>query len=318
MVTRQTKTPAATGAHNKTPYGLHNLKTLTSGQEVIAAFTEAMRDAGVAPASPSALVADGLLHRHHIEGDRPGTLNGWHVLHLDSPASGAAGNWRTGAKRTWCSKRLSALTASERAEIRRITEDRKRAQEAIEGRHRAAAERAVRIWAASAPAAALHPYLQRKGIAPGVARQSGAALVLPVQDFTGKLWGLQFIHPDGSKRFLPGMSKAGHFIPTGEIPDGTRPLWITEGWATSSTLAAMKPDACHVAACDAGNLAAVAQAARAKWPGLELVICPDFDTIGREKAQQAAISARCLILPPPAVVPPHCSDWNDWRQGVAS
>ncbi|MEY2336622.1 hypothetical protein, partial [Acidithiobacillus ferrianus] len=144
-------------------------------------FFSALQSGGVGPANPSALVADGLLHRHRIEGDKPGSLNGWHVLHLDNPASGAGGSWKAGHSVKWCSKRLSALTASERAEItRRITEDRKRAQEATEARHRDAAAKAARIWTDSAPAAARHPYLDRKGIAPGIARQSGGALVLPV------------------------------------------------------------------------------------------------------------------------------------------
>ncbi|MGC9217401.1 hypothetical protein, partial [Acidithiobacillus sp.] len=110
-------------------------------------FFNALQAAGVAPTSPAALIADGCLHRHHIDGDRPGSRNGWHTLHLDSPASGAGGSWKAGTSIKWCAKRQSALTASERAEIaRRITEDRKRAQEAQEGRYRAAAAKAVRIW----------------------------------------------------------------------------------------------------------------------------------------------------------------------------
>jgi putative DNA primase/helicase len=284
-------------------------------------FFNDLRSAGVAPASPSALVADGVLHRHRIEGDKPGSLNGWHVLHLDAPASGAGGSWKTGQRVGWCAKRQSALTASEHAEIaRRITEDRKRAQEALEARHRAAAERAAYIWQQSAPASRNHPYLVKKRILPGTARQRGDALILPVRDFTGAVHGLQFIGPDGSKRFLSGTTKQAHCIPTGEQPDGTRPLWIAEGWATSMTLAAMRPSVCIVAALDCGNLANVALTARKRWPALEIVICPDFDAIGRERAQEAASAARAMILPPPASVPPGASDWNDVmaakRQGV--
>jgi putative DNA primase/helicase len=276
-------------------------------------FFNAMRSGGVAPASPSELVADGLLHRHRIDGDKPGSLNGWHVLHLDAPASGAGGSWKTGQRVGWCSKRQSALTASERAEIaRRITEDRKRAQEALEARHRAAAERAARIWAGAAPASRNHPYLTKKLIEAGIARQRGDSLVLPVRDFTGALHGLQFIGPDGSKRFLPGMAKAACFTPAGEQPDGIRPLWIAEGFGTASTLAAMRPAVQVIAALDAGNLRSVAVEARRRWPALELVISPDFDAIGIRKGKEAAEAARALILPPPAEVPAGCTDWNDW------
>ena len=65
--------------------------------------------------------------------------------------------------------------------------------------HRDAAARALRIWTDSAPASPDHPYLTRKQIAPGIARQSGASLVLPVVDFAGTLHGLQFIAEDGKK-----------------------------------------------------------------------------------------------------------------------
>ena len=281
-------------------------------------FFSALQSGGVGPANPSALVADGLLHRHRIEGDRPGTLNGWHVLHLDNPASGAGGSWKAAHSVKWCSKRLSALTASERAELsRRIAEDKKRAQVATEARHRDAAARALRVWADAAPASPDHPYLTRKQIAPGIARQPGASLVLPVVDFAGTLHGLQFIAEDGGKRFISGMAKQGHFIPSGGHPDDTRPLWIAEGHATACTLSTLQPGVVVIAACDAGNLASVATEARKRWPALDIVICPDFDAIGRQKGQEAAEKARARIVKPdrlPSDLPAWVSDWNDWQQ----
>ena len=124
----------------------------------------------------------------------------------------------------------------------------------------------------------------------------------------------------GGKRFIGGMAKAGHFIASGGIPDGTRPLWIAEGHATAATLSALQPNVCTIAACDCGNLLAVALEARRRWPALDIVVGPDFDAIGRQKGQEAAEKARARILPPPAEIPPGCTDWNDVaaarRQGV--
>lgn len=287
----------------------------------LVAFQEAMRAAGVFLAADAHILPDGQLHRARAADDKAGALSIWYNFHPDAPASGAAGDWRTGARVTWCSKRPERLSRAEREALhRRIEADRRRAQEAQEARHRAAAERAAYIWQQSAPASRNHPYLVKKRILPGTARQRGDALILPVRDFTGAVHGLQFIGPDGSKRFLSGTTKQAHCIPTGEQPDGTRPLWIAEGWATSMTLAAMRPSVCIVAALDCGNLANVALTARKRWPALEIVICPDFDAIGRERAQEAASAARAMILPPPASVPPGASDWNDVmaakRQGV--
>ena len=278
-------------------------------------FFAALAAAGVAPASPSALVADGRLHRHHIDGDRPGSRNGWHTLHLDPPASGAGGSWKSSASIKWCSKHQSALTASERAEMaRRITEDRKRAQEAQEARYMASAAKAVRVWSDAAPASAQHPYLLKKMVAPGVARQSGDNLILPVTDFDGRLTGLQFIAPDGSKRFLTGMKKAGGFIRTGEMPSADSKLVIAEGWATAQTLAALSPQDVVISALDAGNLQPVACEARRRWPLLEIVVAADADPVGMEKARAAAFAARAKWIWPrfPDGAPKDLSDFNDW------
>ena len=287
----------------------------------LAAFYDALQAAGVAPASPSALVADGLLHRHRIEQDKPGSLNGWHVLHLDSPASGAGGSWKTGARANWCSKRPERLTPAERETLRqRIEQDRARAQAEQEARHREAAKRGKWAWEHARPASPSHDYLRRKGLNPGIARQRGDALVLPVLDFSGYLRGVQYIRPDGTKRFIGGMAKAGGYIPVAARPDGTRPLWVAEGWGTACTLQAMRPQVCCIAGLDAGSLQAVATEARRRWPALDIVVCPDFDAIGTTKGKDAAIAARAHILPPPTVIPSGCSDWNDVasarRQGV--
>lgn len=283
-------------------------------------FQNALIGAGIFLAANTPITPDGQLHRARAADDKPGALSIWYTLHLDNPPSGVAGNWRTGARLTWCSKRMTALSAAERAIIReRIEQDRKQHEAEKQARHSNASERAARIWSKSPPAAARHPYLDRKGITPAIARQSGPSLVLPVMDFDGQLHGLQFIAENGGKKFLSGMSKAGHFIPVAGLPDGTKTLYIAEGFATASTLAALKPDAHHIAALDCGNLASVATEARKRWPNISLVICPDFDAIGQEKGRAAAIASRAKILPIPANIPDGCSDWNDWktaRKGV--
>jgi putative DNA primase/helicase len=116
------------------------------------------------------------------------------------------------------------------------------------------------------------------------------------------------------------MKKSGAFIPVGERPDGTRPLWIPEGWATACTLQALRPSVCVIAGLDAGNLQAVAMEARRRWPSLDMVLCADFDPVGISKAREAALVARARILLPPAQTPEGATDWNDViianRQGV--
>ena len=292
----------------------------------LTAFQEAMRDSGVFLAADAHITPDGQLHRARAADDKAGSLSIWYNSHPDAPCSGVAGNWRTGARLTWCSKRLSALTSSERAEIaRRITEARKRAQEATEARHRDAAAKAVRIWADAAPASPRHPYLERKGIAPGIARQRGDMLILPITGFDGDLRGVQTISPTGEKRFTKGMHKQGAFIRTDGMPSLDGRLLICEGFATASTLATLSPGACVLAALDAGNLQAVAVEARRRFPHIDLIVAADADPVGMEKAKAAAIASRARWIWPrfPKDAPSGLSDFNDWHvwrksQGVAS
>jgi len=284
-------------------------------------FFRELQAAGVAPSSPSELVSDGRLHRHHVEGDRCGTRNGWHVLHLDPPASGVGESWKIGVRVTWCAKSRQALSAVELSILRRrIEQERAAARAERDAQHREAAKRGAWVWEHAKPANPNHEYLERKGLRPGIARQRGDALVLPVLDFSGFLRGVQYIFPDGLKRFIQGMKKAGAFIPVGVKPDGTRPLWIAEGWATAATIQAMRPDVCVIAAIDAGNLKVVAMEARHRWPWLEIVICLDFDPVGTVKGREAALAAHAQILLPPAQIPEGTTDWNDvfiaTRQGV--
>ena len=293
--------------------------------DYIESFRAALANAGVTLAAGSQIIPDGKLHRARAADDKAGQRTAWYRLHLDAPVAGAGGDWRQGISTRWSAKRQTLMSAAERAELaRRIERERAEAQAETERRHKEAAARALRIWNQAEPASASHPYLVRKGIAPGIARQHLGALVLPVVGFSGALHGLQFIDEQGGKRFISGMAKQGHFIPSGGRPDASRPLWVAEGHATAHTLSALQPNVCTIAACDAGNLASVATEARKRWPALDIVVCPDFDEVGRQKGQEAAEKARARILPIPADMPKPCTDWNDWhawrksqREGVA-
>ena len=76
-------------------------------------FKQAMQAAGVEPGA--SVVADGTLHRFQVEGDRPGSKNGWYVLHGDDPAAGQFGCFKRGISETWCAKAYQTLTAEEKA-----------------------------------------------------------------------------------------------------------------------------------------------------------------------------------------------------------
>ena len=276
---------------------------------------DALRDHGIEPAAPGDIVADGILHRFQVASDKPGSRNGWFVLHSDH---GAAGSWKSGVTCTWSAKATAKMTRQEKdAHFRAIRQAKAEAQAQREAEHQAAAEHASMLWTKATPAKAKHPYLARKRISPGHARQSGDLLVLKIEDVDGNTRSLQYIGPDGVKRMLSGGAKRGHFIlVAGALPAPI--VVIAEGFATASTAATQFSGAAVLAAVDAGNLEPVAIAIRAKFPASQIVIVADDDRLtpgnpGLTKARAAAAAVGAKLCRPvwPPGIPLEASDMND-------
>lgn len=229
----------------------------------------AMRSAGITP--PRDIYLDGQLHR--CDTDRLGDKAGWYIIYDDCIPTVVCGNWKTGQKEILCNK--DALSLAEHQEYKRITEDARRQRDrAKQSDQRKAAKKANLIWE-SCHIATDHPYLKRKGINPNGAKVNfRGALVIPVR-VKGKITSLQFIHPDGSKKFLSGGKvKGGYF----QIGDLTKPdiAYICEGFATGATVyeETGKPVFC---AFNAKNLTPVASFVRANYPDAAIIIAGDND-----------------------------------------
>ncbi|MEO5348350.1 MAG: toprim domain-containing protein [Magnetococcus sp. YQC-3] len=309
-------------------------------QDTVEQFRQAMADEGLE--TPDEIIPDGRLHRCRIEGDRAGKRDCWYVLHLDQPASGAFGHWRTGTRQTWCAKGRDRLTPGDWEVIqRRIEAARLDRQQEEEKRHRAAQAKAVRIWQSATPAHCWHPYLLRKGVLTHglrvgcwikkVCDDSGKwqelrienSLLVPMQDFDGEMWGVQGIFPEKvvelgnrDKDFLSGARKAGLFHGLGAInPTGT--MILAEGFATAATLFESLGET--VLACfDAGNLMVVALEARRRFPKIDLTVACDNDrfTVGNpglSKGRAAALASGARLLIPSFSDDVSGSDWNDWH-----
>ncbi|MDN6320681.1 MAG: toprim domain-containing protein [Marinobacter sp.] len=289
----------------------------------------ALLDADVVPLNIDQVVGqlvDGRLIRFKTA-SKPGKRNGWIVAHFDQgvPVVVIAGDWGTGSDMKWVASTGDTMTAAERRQLKiRIQKARREREEQEHRKHEDAALHAKAMWHKAAPASADHEYLVSKGISANTARQINDCLVLPLIDFTGKLWSLQTINPQGKKLLLAGGKKAGHFIVVRPV-DYPKRILICEGWATGCTLAEQMPECLVLAAIDAGNLATVAKAARKNWPEMDLVICGDDDrqtegNPGATAARNAAIAAHCRFALPewPEGAPEHLSDFNDlasWQRG---
>jgi putative DNA primase/helicase len=264
-------------------------------------FAEAMANAGLITQDP--VIADGALHRIHLEGHKRGTRNGAYVLHGDGKAAGWFQDFVTGTRATWKAASdwkpdTGARRRMEEAKAQRLAEEK--------ARHEEAASRAARIWEQATDCTS-HPYLTMKRVKPCGLRVKGDALLIPLRDSWGNLWSLQRIEPHGAKRFMTGGRVKGlmHWV-----GNGTQTVFVAEGFATAATLAERTGFGAYVA-FTAGNLLAVANELREIFPQRRIIIAGDTDPVGRAKAEEAARVARAeLSIPefPPGV---EGSDWND-------
>jgi putative DNA primase/helicase len=140
------------------------------------------------------------------------------------------------------------------------------------------------------------------------------SLVIPVRDASGELHSLQFIAPDGSKKFLTGGRVHGCYFGIG-TPEGA--ICICEGFATGATIHEAT-DYPVAVAFNAGNLVPVARALREEFPEMPLILCADHDAAtegnpGLTKANAAARSVGGLLAVPDFGTerPEDASDFND-------
>ena len=280
--------------------------------EVERLFGDAMRNAGVT--TDAKIIADGDLHRVYVEGDKPLSRNGWYTLHGDSIPAGAFGNWKTGMCATWraeIGRELSLVEQRQHAE--RMAKIKRQRDEETKARHKAASDKAVKLWSEARQSDADHPYLVAKSVNAYGIRQLGGKLLVPLRDTDGHLHGLQWIAADGTKLFGAGTAKTGHYHVIGAAPGDV--LAICEGYATGATVHAATGWPVAVA-IDAGNLKPVALALRQKYPDLLLLICADNDrntegNPGMSRAREAAAVVGGIVIAPAFTAAKQGTDWND-------
>lgn len=276
------------------------------------AFAEVMAEAGVPfQGTP---VDDGQLHRFRVKGDKAGTENGWYILHNGDIPAGAFGCWKRSISESWCSKSHSNMTPAEREAFEHQQIEAKQQRQAEEKRkHEEAAQQCLALWDRANPTvSADHPYLAAKQIRAYGIRQLKDSLLIPVRDASKQLVSLQFIRPDGSKKFKTGGKKKGCYCSIGKP---TTPTYICEGYATGSTI--HEATGCGVVvAFDAGNIGPVAKELIRQYPDLEPVIAADNDHLtennpGITKARVAARQLQLSMTYPVFQAGEAGSDFND-------
>jgi len=260
------------------------------------------------------IIADGTIHRFTVDEDRPKSNNGWYLLHIDGIAAGSYGSWKTGETHSWCSKSKREMSAAERnayrEKAREMREQRKRERHQ---RHEQTAEKCFELWnRANAFVPSTHPYLAAKGVRAYGLRQLNEALLVPIRNSKGELRSLQYIQPDGGKRFKSGGEIVSCYHSIGDL---TETLYLCEGYATGATI--HEATGCGVVvAFNAGNLKPVALTLREKHPNQKFIIAADNDhktpgNPGITKAKEAAIAANMEFTYPEFPLGVSGSDFND-------
>lgn len=262
------------------------------------AIRHACGEIGTTPPPTAKIRFDGSIFRWHCSiNDKPGDENAWgKACDNGDSFAGTVGHWKTGIKRNWSSRSRREFTPAERAEYaRRMAAAREKEQAERQQLHAEARTKAAQKRRRSRPADPLHPYLQRKGVAVHGIRQQGDSLIIPLHKSDGTLTGLQFIKPDGSKKFLYGSEITGAYHAIGGKP--TDSILIAEGYATAATIfeATGQPTAC---AFNAGNLKPVALAIREKFPTITIVVAADADPVGIRSAESAAAAVGGSVVIP--------------------
>lgn len=284
---------------------------------IIEQFRAAMTAAGI-PA-PLEIKDDGIIHRFYIQGDNKGSKNGYYSFNYGEMAWGIFGSWKTTPLQTWCSKNYKKMKHKDLAKLREKIAEAKHQYSVERTRKQAvAANKAQCIYSNAEPVKLNHLYLVQKQIRAFCARQVENHIVLPIMDFQGKLWSLQYISPNGKKWFLNNGAITGHFIPVQfNQADGERIL-ICEGYATAATIAGVCNKDNVLSACNAGNLKSVAINARHHFPEAQIIICADDDRLtpnnpGLTMAREAACMANALCTSPnwPDDAPAELTDFND-------
>lgn len=280
--------------------------------DAISQFRDAMRAAGLEPPD---VIEPGKLHRFPGVGKRNGNTAGWCEL-FDDGLGGCFGDWSSGFSENWQAKREKPFSTAEREAFKRhVAEAQVQAEAERKARQAEAAAKAAAIWNAATPALGDHPYLVLKGIQPHGARLHNGALLIPMREGS-ELHSLQFIGPDGDKRFLTSGRVTGCYFSIGST-QGATALCIAEGFATGATIHEATGHPVAVA-FNAGNIKAVAQAMRVRFPALPLIVCADDDagTEGNPGLTKANATARAVggLLAVPdfgTERPPGATDFND-------
>lgn len=245
---------------------------------------------------------DGRIHRCKAIGDTRSEKSGAYFIKPDYPYNYYVNNFRQSISYKGNFKSLKDLNykRTEKSIIRSANQNS--ANDDLHLRKKAYyAEKLFHVGFTDFEKLPKQDYLFRKKIIPiGIRYDKNSSLIIPGRDINDKIWTIQFILPDGTKRFLAKTKKQGCFHKVGWTilnTDYNLEIFIAEGYATAATVfsATNRPS---VVAFDAGNMLSVGNALRKAYPLAKLVFCLDVDYAGISYGLKAAIENQGKVVLP--------------------
>jgi putative DNA primase/helicase len=233
-------------------------------------------------------IMDGRPHRMATLDDDRGEKSIFYVAHADGRPAGYAKNNRTGEEQRWKASAVTMTKEQFTAIAPGKVAEREADRVALYERTADRLSAHIEAYPALSPD---HDYLKAKRISlePGVFETPRGSMAIPAFDADGKLWSVQYVNSDGSKRFARESRKEGcfHMVgstdPVGDLAKAAA-IVVAEGYATAATLKSLHAEAgdprgrvAFVAGFDAGNLPYVAQALRERYADAAMVIAADND-----------------------------------------
>ena len=270
------------------------------------------------PDPKKGLVTDGSIGRAYINVGNTRKLVGWYQLWLDQAVPfGRIGDYRISASEPTAIWKPENQTQHKMTDAQR--EEIKELQRQVEVKkaetYTKAAKRAQSLWDRAEPCER-HPYLEKKGVLSygGLRVNDQGILMLPMYDAQMTIVGIQFISPDGSKKFLTGSKKTGSFFILGqEILKTSQVINFAEGYATA---ASYHQDFSQpvIVAFDAYNLTPVAEVVFEFLKDRKFIFIADNDpdsNTGEKEAVKACQAIRKLKGQADVFMPESKGDYND-------
>jgi phage/plasmid primase-like uncharacterized protein len=269
-------------------------------------------------------IVEGRIVRVMDDQDKGKKKTGWYVYHeFDDSYNdghvigcGAFGTWRDDVTHNWMSRGIENMSPAEKLEFqdRRKAAEEIRKKEELQRQHNAAMA-CFDIYQNATEPDPQHGYFTKKEIQPlGHIRQKDDTLIIPMMNSQNEITSLQYIKPDGSKKYHPGGKVKGALV---ILPGDNQKIYVVEGYSTGASVH-MATGATVYCAFTWSNLYEVTCTAQEQHPSAKIVIAGDDDAfidrnVGRNKANEICqtlqgVSAR---FPEFADISDNPTDWND-------